>query len=152
MTDHTRAVVADLMARIAAGDPDRVAELFAEPVDWQLTWPVGRLPPVVAPGGGPTVAVPWIRPRRTRADVADHFRSLRAHHVPDLDRTTVTRILVDGADAVVLGHIAQTPRHNGVGYTSPFALHLTVDAGLVTRYHVYEDSLTVLHAFAAPAP
>ena len=27
------------------------------------------------------------------------------------------------------------------------ALHLTVDGGLITRYHVYEDSLTVARAF-----
>jgi ketosteroid isomerase-like protein len=141
MTDDTRVVVAELMTRIAAGDPDRVADLFAEPVDWQLTWPAGEHP-----------RVPWIRPRRTRADVADHFRTLRERHVPERDGTTVTRILVDGAHAVVLGHIAQTVRHNGVGYTSPFALHLTVEGGLVTRYHVYEDSLAVLQAVSTPSP
>jgi ketosteroid isomerase-like protein len=135
MDDKTRAVVADLMTRIAAGDPDRIAELFAEPVDWQLTWPSGQHP-----------VVPWIRPRRTRADVADHFRALADHHVPERNGTTVSRILVDGADAVVLGHLAQTVRRTGVSYTSPFAVHVTVEAGLVTRYHVYEDSLTVLEA------
>lgn len=141
MTEDTRAVVAELMVRIAAGDPDRVADLFAEPVDWQLTWPAGRHP-----------VVPWIRPRTTRVDVADHFRSLGEHHVPELNGTTVARILVDGAHAVVLGHIAQTVRATGVAYTSPFALHLTVDGGLITRYHVYEDSLTVLQAVSTPSP
>ncbi len=141
MTDDTRKIVAELMVRIADGDPDRVADLFAEPVDWQLSWPAGQHPDV-----------PWIRLRQTRADVADHFRALGAHHVPDLNATTVTRILVDGAHAVVLGHIVQTVRHNGVGYTSPFALHLTVDGGMITRYHVYEDSLTVLQAVSMSSP
>jgi uncharacterized protein len=138
MTDETRRVVAELMTRIAAGDPDEIAALFAEPVDWQLTWPAEGHP-----------GVPWIRPRSTRADVADHFRTLADGHVAALNGTTVDRILVDGPHAVVLGRIVQTARQTGTGYTSPFALHVTVDGGLITRYHVYEDSLTVARALRA---
>ncbi|GAA2528852.1 nuclear transport factor 2 family protein [Winogradskya humida] len=108
--------------------------MFAERIDWQLSWPAEGHP-----------AVPWIRSRSSRADAAGHFRELEAHHVPELNGTSVTRILVDGEHAVVLGHIAQTAR-DGKAYTSPFALHLTVENGLVARYHVYEDSLTVLRA------
>lgn len=139
MSDETRAVVADLMGRIVAGDPERVADLFAEPVDWLLSWP-SELPS----------DVPWIRPRRTRADVADHFRALAEHHVPERNGTTVERVLVDGPDAVVVGEIVQTVRRTGVEYRSPFALRLTVEGGLITRYHIYEDSLTVARSLADP--
>ncbi|OPG01965.1 nuclear transport factor 2 family protein [Microbispora sp. GKU 823] len=135
MSNATREIVEELLRRLAEGDHDRTAELFAEPVDWLLSWPAEGHP-----------AVPWIRSRSSRADVADHFRSLEAHHVPELNDTSVTRILVDGPDAVVLGEIAQTVRNGGASYTSPFALHLTVEDGLVTRYHIYEDSLTVARA------
>jgi ketosteroid isomerase-like protein len=135
MTTETRAIVTDLLHRLAGGDHDRTAELFAEPVDWQLDWPADGHP-----------AVPWIRPRSSRAEVAEHFRSLAEHHVPELDGTSVSRILVDGAHAAVLGTIAQTARATGIAYTSPFALHLTVENGLITRYHIYEDSLTVARA------
>ncbi|WP_326823327.1 nuclear transport factor 2 family protein [Streptosporangium sp. NBC_01756] len=138
MSDDTRDTVQELLRRMAEGDHARTAELFAEPIDWQLNWPAEGHP-----------AVPWIRPRSDRADVADHFRSLEAHHVPELNGTSVTRILVDGAHAVVLGEIVQTVRDGGVAYTSPFALHLTVEDGLVTRYHIYEDSLTVAQALSA---
>ncbi|MFG1683953.1 nuclear transport factor 2 family protein [Nonomuraea sp. NPDC049269] len=134
----TRDIVEALLGRIAEGDVDRVAELFAEPIDWRLDWPAEGHP-----------AVPWIRPRSSRADVADHFRSLAAHHVPELNGTSVARILVDGADAVVLGEIVQTVKANGAAYSSPFALHLTVEDGLITRYHIYEDSLTVARALTA---
>jgi uncharacterized protein len=85
----------------------------------------------------------------TRIAVADHFRALTDGHVATLNRTSVDRILVDGPHAVVLGRIVQTTRRTRVGYTSPFALHLTVDGGLVTRYHIYEDSLTVTRALSA---
>ncbi|MGW4639133.1 nuclear transport factor 2 family protein [Sphaerisporangium sp. NPDC004334] len=141
MSENTRDIVEELLHRMAEGDHDRTAESFAEPVDWRLDWPAEGHP-----------AVPWIRPRSSRADVADHFRSLEAHHVPELNGTSVSRILVDGADAVVLGEIVQTVRDGGAAYTSPFALHLTVEGGLVTRYHIYEDSLTVARALSARKP
>ncbi|MER7454187.1 nuclear transport factor 2 family protein [Nocardia beijingensis] len=134
----TRAVVEELLRRIASGDPEAVAELYAEDTDWQLDWPEaehGR------------AATPWIRHRRTRADAAEHYRSLAEHHVPEEVDTRVERVLVDGADAVVLGEIRQTARRTGRAYRARFALHLTVRDGLIVRHHVYEDSLAVAQAF-----
>nr|WP_232328106.1 nuclear transport factor 2 family protein [Kibdelosporangium sp. MJ126-NF4] len=133
----TRGVVTDFLAHLAAGQPDRIAELFAEKVDWQLDWPAEGHP-----------AVPWIRPRSTRSDVAEHFRALNEFHVPEKRGGLAPRILVDGPDAVVLGEIRQTAKTTGRAYIARCALHLTVDNGLITRYHVYEDSLTVAEAFS----
>jgi len=123
---------------MAKGDHRRTAELFAEPVDWRLSWPAEGHP-----------AVPWVRARSTRAEVVDHFAALEAYHVPERNGTSVTHLLVDGRHAVVLGEIAQTVRASGTAYASPFALHLTVEDGLITRFHVYEDSLTVARALSA---
>jgi hypothetical protein len=39
MSGDTRDVVEQLLSRMAEGDHARTAELFAEPVDWQLDWP-----------------------------------------------------------------------------------------------------------------
>lgn len=139
--EATRAVVGELLRRIGEGDPRRIAELYAERVDWRLDWPEtehGR------------AATPWIRQRSTRADAADHFRQLAAHHVPEAADTGIEGVLVDGEHAVVLGEIRQTARATGRAYRARFALHLTVRDGLVTRHHVYEDSLAVDRAFAAP--
>jgi ketosteroid isomerase-like protein len=135
----TRAVVAELLLRIGRGDPERIAELYAEPADWRLDWPEDEH------GRG---ATPWIRHRATRADAAAHYRELAAHHVPGEAATEIERILVDGADAVVLGEIRQTAATTGRAYRARFALHLTVEDGLVVRHHVYEDSLAVARAFA----
>ncbi|MEU6989665.1 nuclear transport factor 2 family protein [Streptomyces sp. NPDC046465] len=136
--EHTRTVIEELLRRIGEGDPERIAELYAERGDWKLDWPEsehGR------------AATPWIRHRTTRADAAAHYRELAEHHVPEQVATEVERILVDGADAVVLGEIRQTARSTGRAYRARFALHLTVEGGLVTRHHVYEDSLAVAQAF-----
>ncbi|MFI1099501.1 nuclear transport factor 2 family protein [Streptomyces melanogenes] len=139
MPTTTRAVVEELLRRIGEGDPERIAELYAERGDWKLDWPEAE--------HGRT-ATPWIRRRSTRADAADHFRELMEHHVPEQASTEIERILVDGDDAVVLGEIRQTARSTGRPYRARFALHLTVEDGLVTRHHVYEDSLAVAQAFA----
>ncbi|MGW7203170.1 nuclear transport factor 2 family protein [Streptomyces sp. NPDC054837] len=135
----TRAVIEELLRRIGAGDPERIAELYADQGDWKLNWPQDE-------HGRP--ATPWIRPRSSRADAAAHYRELAAHHLPDQAATEVERILVDGADAVVLGEIRQTARATGRPYRARFALHLTVEDGLIVRHHVYEDSLAVARAFA----
>ncbi|WP_328306771.1 nuclear transport factor 2 family protein [Streptomyces sp. NBC_00442] len=137
---NTRTAVEELLRTIGEGDPDRVAALYAERGDWKLNWPEaehGR------------AATPWIRHRSTRADVAAHYRDIAEHHVPEEVATQVERILVDGNDAVVIGEIRQTARSTGRAYRARFALHLTFENGLVTRHHVYEDSLAVAQAFAA---
>ncbi|MFI9505073.1 nuclear transport factor 2 family protein [Nocardia sp. NPDC052566] len=138
----TRAVVEELLGRIAKGDPGLIAEMYAEQGDWKLNWPEdehGR------------AETPWIRHRVTRADAAAHFDQLARHHVPEEVGTVIESILVDGPHAVVLGEIRQTARSTGRAYRSRFALHLTVENGLITRHHVYEDSLAVAQAFAGPA-
>ncbi|MFD4576238.1 nuclear transport factor 2 family protein [Streptomyces sp. NPDC058417] len=135
----TRSVVEDLLRRIAEGDPERIAARYAERTDWRLSWPDDE-------HGRP--ATPWIRHRATRTDVAHHYRALAAHHLPTGADTRIERVLVDGADAVVLGEIRQTAAPTGRPYRARFALHLTVEDGLVVRHHVYEDSLAVARAFA----
>ncbi|MFG1926390.1 nuclear transport factor 2 family protein [Cryptosporangium sp. NPDC048952] len=132
----TRAVVAEFLDRLGGGEPERIAELFADTVDWRLDWPDEDHP-----------AVPWIRRRSTRADVADHFRALNTFHDPDKRGGTPPQILVDGADAVLVGVIRQTVKATDTAYTADYALRLTVESGEITRYHVYEDSLAVTQAF-----
>lgn len=134
----TRAVVDELLRRIGEGVPESIAELYAERVDWKLNWPEdehGR------------AATPWIRHRTCGADAVAHYGLIGEHHVPEEVGTRVERVLVDGADAVVLGEIRQTARSTGRAYRARFALHLTVDGGRITRHHVYEDSLAVARAF-----
>jgi ketosteroid isomerase-like protein len=142
-TPATRTVVEELLRRIGEGDPERIAGLYAERGDWKLSWPEdehGRS------------ATPWIRHRSTRADAAAHYRELAAHHRPGAAATAIERVLVDGGDAVVLGEIRQTAAATGREYRARFALHLTVEDGLVTRHHVYEDSLSVARAFEPARP
>jgi ketosteroid isomerase-like protein len=134
----TRETVTELLARVAVGDPRKIAELYAEHVAWKLDWPPGDY----------SDTVPWIRHRSTPAGVSEHFRLIAEHHVPERSSTEITGLLVDGAEAVLFGEFRTTARPTGRSYVAAFALHLTVEGGLITRHHVYEDSLAVLRAFA----
>jgi uncharacterized protein len=136
---NTRETVNELLRRIADGDAEKIAELYAETVDWMLDWPEGDY----------SQTVPWICDRDGRAGMAEHFRLLAEHHVPEGNAASVDAVLVDGADAVVLGRIHRTAKPTGCRYAAAFALHLTVEDGLIRRFHLYEDSLSVARAFGA---
>lgn len=132
----TRAVVAEFLHRTREGDPERVAQLYAPSVDWRVSWPVDEHP-----------KVPWIRPRATRADVADHFRVFGRHCPASEARVSIDHQVVDGADAVLFGSSSQRVLDTGRSFTMTFALRLTVEDGRITRHHMYEDSLAVAGAF-----
>jgi len=134
----TRETVTELLHRIGSGDPEKIAELYAERVDWRLSWPPEDR----------TAVVPWIRERNSRAGVAEHFRLIGQHHVAGATTATVDRLLVDGQDAVVLGALTNTAASTGRPYEAAFALHVTVERGEIVRHHIYEDSLAVWTAFA----
>ncbi|MFI1015683.1 nuclear transport factor 2 family protein [Streptomyces sp. NPDC020965] len=133
-TAATRAAVEAFLTRLQEGSPDRVAELFAERVDWMIA---------------ENPAVPWLRPRSTRADVAAHFRELGEGQRPDPSGTSVDAIVVAGPEAMLSGWLAGTVLATGKSFRSPFAMRLTVEHGLIVRYHVVEDSLAIAAACTA---
>jgi len=134
---ETREVVLELLRRVAGGDPEEIAELYSEEIAWKLDWPPGDY----------ASTVPWIRQRTTRSGIAEHFRLIAEHHVGEQSSAEVTSVLVDGPDAIVIGELHNVARPTGRSYDAAFALHLTVEDGLITRHHVYEDSLAVMQAF-----
>ncbi|WP_073488663.1 nuclear transport factor 2 family protein [Streptoalloteichus hindustanus] len=133
----TSQAVAEFLRRTGRGTPDEIAELYAEEVDWRVSWPRQR-----------HAAVPWIRPRATRADVADHYRTFGETCDPAEAEVSVSRIIVEGDEAVLIGTSSQLVRTTGKRFSMTFALHLTIGAGLITRHHMYEDSLAVIEAFS----
>ncbi|NUU26102.1 MAG: SnoaL-like domain-containing protein [Streptomycetaceae bacterium] len=129
MTD-TRTTVEEFFRRTAAGDMDQAGALFADRVDWDIYG---------------ADEVPWTGRRTTGAEAAAFFRELPGHLTPE--EFTVDRILVDGEHAVAMGRMKQRVRHSGGLFDSPFAFHLTVEDGRITRYIPYEDSLALARAF-----
>ncbi|MEV6781776.1 nuclear transport factor 2 family protein [Streptomyces sp. NPDC051098] len=131
VADATRHVVQEFITARVAGDVERLVEIFADEVDWQLA---------------ENPVVPWIRPRSTGAECASQFTDLAEHTVAEDARASVDTFLVDGVDAVLMGHLSGTVRATGKTFEGPFALHLTVEEGRITRHHLYENSLSIAEA------
>ncbi|MFG3137331.1 nuclear transport factor 2 family protein [Streptomyces sp. NPDC048211] len=129
--ETTLAVVQAFLAARLAGDTARLTALFADEVDWLLA---------------ENPAVPWIRPRSTAAECAAQAAELAAYTVAEDARASVETFLVDGTEAVLMGHLSGTVRATGKPFSGPFALHLTVEGGRVTRHHLYENSLSIAEA------
>ncbi|WP_134499928.1 nuclear transport factor 2 family protein [Microvirga pakistanensis] len=131
VAETTRAVVQEFLAARLAGDTERLVALFADEVDWVLA---------------ENPAAPWIRPRSTAAECAAQFTELMEYTVPKDARASVDTFLVDGAEAVLMGHVSGTVRATGKSFEGPFALHLTVENGRITRHRLYENSLSIAQA------
>ncbi|MER5829593.1 nuclear transport factor 2 family protein [Streptomyces sp. NPDC002130] len=127
----TRSTVRKFLELRLAGDTEGLTALFADTVDWMLA---------------ENPAVPWIRPRSTAAECAAQADELAQYTVPEDARASVDTFLVDGTDAVLLGHLSGTVRATGKSFAGPFALHLTVEGGRITRHHLYENSVSIAAA------
>ncbi|NBE55121.1 nuclear transport factor 2 family protein [Streptomyces boluensis] len=129
--DATRAVVQEFLTARIAGDTGRLVEIFADEVDWLLA---------------DNPVVPWIRPRTTGAECATQAEEMAGYTVSEDSRASVDTFLVDGADAVLFGHLSGTVSATGKSFEGPFALRLTVEGGRVIRHHLYENSVSVAAA------
>jgi uncharacterized protein len=133
-TATTQSTLQELLGRLGQPEPDPVAELFAESVEWDV------------PGDE---LVPWTGARSTREEIAAYFKLLWSVLDTSQADTAVSHVFFDDADAVVLGVFTQTIRASGRRFATHVALHITVrDDGLITRFRLYEDSHAVSRAFA----
>lgn len=130
----TRAVVEEYLARLVEGDAERIAELFAEEVECLVA---------VAE------AAPWMASRGLAAD----FLRLTMPRF-ELGRSSVEadKVLVDGADAVVLGHFIHVIEPTGRRLSSPVAIHLSVSAGRIHSMHLYEDNVALVSRIRGKRP
>ncbi|MEU8825444.1 nuclear transport factor 2 family protein [Streptomyces sp. NPDC048636] len=129
---ETRTVVNEFYRLLGSGEIDRLGELFADKIDWDIYG---------------AEEVPWTGRRTTREQAIEFFRALPGHLQPE--DFAVSHILVDGTDAVALGAMRHIVKATGKTFASPFAFHFTVENGKITRYVTFEDSLALAQAFEA---
>ncbi|WP_051855315.1 nuclear transport factor 2 family protein [Streptomyces sp. NRRL B-1347] len=119
----TREVIDAYLARLADRDLDGAVRLFSESAEF------------LAPG---SPAVPWSGNHAGHKGVTEFFTTLHEYLQPE--EFTVTHIVVDGEQGVIIGHLRDTVKATGKPLTTPFAAHLTVVDGRVARYHLFEDT------------
>ncbi|GIF13485.1 nuclear transport factor 2 family protein [Actinoplanes teichomyceticus] len=133
-TQITRNVAEEFVQRLGKQDPDGIQELFAQKIDWYVP-------------GSDTVS--WTGRRTRREEVAPYFTTMWPHFVPGRSVVDLKGIIADGDDAILLAVWTHTVAATGKEFTTPAAIHLTVEDGRITRLHLYEDTLTVDKAFNA---
>jgi hypothetical protein len=129
-----RETVESFFRLLGEGDADRVAELFAEEVDWLI------------PGNE---NLPWIGRRSDRRQIPEVIKIIGGLHVPGKSEASMEKVLVDGSDAVALGRFAHTVTATGRPYSMLVAFHFTVENGQIVRMNMYEDTYLVSTAFEA---
>ncbi|WP_405791542.1 nuclear transport factor 2 family protein [Streptomyces sp. NBC_01506] len=128
----TRTTLDAFLDRFGSGDIPGVLALFAGTVDFRVD-------------GSPNV--PWTGTRSRPDQIAAFFALLPTVLTPPESFTVHTRV-VDGHDAVLTAHGVFGVLATGKKFTNRYALHLRVEDGLITRYHMYEDSHAIARAFA----
>lgn len=135
LPNTTASVVSEFFERLATAEPDDIASLFANSVDWEVNWPRRD-----------HTYVPWIKSRSSRSDVAEHFAQIRDHNEPAGEPGSL-EVLVDGSEAVAFVRLRNRAVTTGRTYDAMCAVRFTVLDDRIVRYHVYEDSLAVAEAF-----
>jgi hypothetical protein len=127
-----RTAVDELFAAwIAGATPEELAERFHEDVDCFIP--------------GDTQNVPWIGRKIGRAGIAEHFAQLGQSVTTE--SWEVDTIMTDGNRAVMLGNFRPRVNATGRAIDSEYAFDVAVDeTGLITRYHMLEDSWAVSEA------
>jgi ketosteroid isomerase-like protein len=90
---------------------------------------------------GDTKNVPWIGKRVGRAAIKESFRLLKANIQPE--RLIFTDILAKGDRVVILGYLESRMKRNNKQMKSEFSINIVVKNGLLTSYHLLEDSFEV---------
>jgi ketosteroid isomerase-like protein len=127
----TRETVGTFFRLLGEGDADRVADVFAQQIDWSV------------PGAED---LPWTGRRSRRQQVSEYFKTLWPVFVPGESDVVMDKVIVEDADAVALGRFTHTVKANGRRFSTPVAFHLTVEDGRIVRLHLYEDTFAVAEA------
>jgi uncharacterized protein len=128
----TTAMATLLLQRLAGGDSDSIAALFADHIDWLVP-------------GNP--ALPWVGARTERSEVADYFRTMWPNFEPGKSSSDLESVVVDGEHAVIFAMFTHTAATTGRSFRTPVALHIVVRDGAIAKLHLYEDTWAVSAAF-----
>lgn len=118
-----------LFPLLAEGKSAEAAALFADSVSFSIPHPPG---------------VPWV-PEVDSADSMRTFFELLRTHV-QAKEFELRQVIAEGDDVVLVGRMVSEVKKTGRDIDTAFALHATVQDGLITRYHLYEDTYAVAKA------
>lgn len=119
-----------LFPLLAEGKSAEAAALFADSVSFSIPHPPG---------------IPWVPEVDSAEGMRTFFELLQTHvQAKEFD---LRQIIAEGDDVVLVGRMVSEVRKTGRDIDTAFALHATVRDGLITRYHLYENTYAVAKAY-----
>jgi uncharacterized protein len=88
--------------------------------------------------------LPWIGTTRGRAAISGFIASLRSRL--ESIRLNVDEIVASDDRAIIVGDLVSRVKANGNVFNSAFAIILTFEGDLISRYQMLEDSFAVSRA------
>ncbi|MBF4464245.1 nuclear transport factor 2 family protein [Flavobacterium sp. LC2016-12] len=124
----TKETVEKFFGYIDAKDPDKIASMVSEKVDWYIF---------------ESKYMPWTGHRSKRAEISALFKTLFSYFVDGSEKLEAQSFLLRGNEVAVFGFVERTVKKNGKHFKMPLAIHLTVENNLISKFSLYEETLII---------
>lgn len=129
---NTRQTAEKFFGFIDAKNPEKIASMVAENVDWYIF---------------ESKYMPWTGHRHKREEIAELFKTLFSYFIDGSEKLEAKSFMVQGNEVAVFGTIERTVKKTGKHFKMPLAIHLTVENNLITKLSLYEETLIIEKAF-----
>jgi len=124
----TKETVEKFFGFIDAKDPDKIASMVSEKVDWYIF---------------ESKYMPWTGHRSKREEISKSFTTLFSYFVDGSEKLEAQSFLLRGNEVAVFGFVERTVKKNGKHFRMPLAIHLTVENNLISKFSLYEETLII---------
>jgi len=125
---QTKQTAEKFFGYIDAKDPDKIASMVSEKVDWYIF---------------ESKYMPWTGHRSKRAEISELFKTLFSYFVDGSEKLEAQSFLLRGNEVAVFGFVERTVKKNGKHFKMPLAIHLTVENNLISKFSLYEETLII---------
>ncbi|KQB43626.1 nuclear transport factor 2 family protein [Flavobacterium aquidurense] len=125
---QTKQTVDKFFEYVGAKNPDKIASMVAENVDWYIF---------------ESKYMPWTGHRSKRAEVAALFKTLFGYFIDGSEKLEAQSFLLQGNEVAVFGTIERTVKKTGKHFKMPLAIHITVENNLISKFSLYEETLII---------
>lgn len=125
---QTKQTVDKFFEYVGAKNPDKIASMVAENVDWYIF---------------ESKYMPWTGHRSKRAEIAELFKTLFSYFIDGSEKLEAQSFLLQGNEVAVFGTIERTVKKTGKHFKMPLAIHITVENNLVSKFSLYEETLII---------
>jgi ketosteroid isomerase-like protein len=125
---QTKQTVEKFFGYISAKDPDKIASMVSEKVDWYIF---------------ESKYMPWTGHRSKREEISKLFTTLFSYFVDGSEKLEAQSFLLRGNEVAVFGFVERTVKKNGKHFRMPLAIHLIVENNLISKFSLYEETLII---------